>query len=181
MDIDAGLALVLQTSEEENCVLEITAVPLAQLLGSTLELIGTNINANPYRLGTKQAPLHVLVRHGAITFRNHPPLDFSHLRSWFDDDKDGQVEGVVWHCDGGTKLFKIHRHHLDLKWPLKAKTPRLLTWPVKVNVDVSKYSDNLDLNTVFGLLGGLRGVQFDSMIHIPLNAVLYEARPNENE
>ena len=48
VDRDAGAALVLRVSAENEDLLEITMVPLADLLEQTLELIGTNVNGNPY-------------------------------------------------------------------------------------------------------------------------------------
>lgn len=44
---EAGVALLLRPHTEPG-LLEISPVPLAELLEQTLELIGTNINANPY-------------------------------------------------------------------------------------------------------------------------------------
>ena len=131
-----------------------------------MELIGTNINGNPYQLGSKQAPLHVLVRHGTIPFQKSPPLDYNDLKTWISDDEEGKVEGVVWHCSDG-KLFKIHRHHLGLKWP--CESPRLQAWPVKINVDITKYSEEIDPTTVISVLGNLKNLQFESLSHIPLN------------
>lgn len=43
-----GIALVLKPHAADPGVLEISAVPLADLLEQTLELIGTHINGNPY-------------------------------------------------------------------------------------------------------------------------------------
>lgn len=42
------IALVLKAHPDEPGLLEITAVPLSDLLEQTLELIGTNVNGNPY-------------------------------------------------------------------------------------------------------------------------------------
>ena len=161
-----GLALVLQPLPDDEKVLQITAVPMADLVGCTMELIGTHINGNPYQLGSKQSPLHVLVRHGVIVFQKSPPLDYSDLKIWFNDDEEGKVEGVVWHCPDG-KLFKAHRHHLGLKWP--AESTRLQARPVKINVDISKYSEEIDPTTVFSVLDNLKNLQFQSLMHIPLN------------
>lgn len=43
-----GKALVLRPSADDADTLEIAAVPLGDLLEQTLELIGTNVNGNPY-------------------------------------------------------------------------------------------------------------------------------------
>ncbi|XP_054889858.1 uncharacterized protein C12orf29 homolog isoform X2 [Poeciliopsis prolifica] len=116
VDYELGVALVLKPCCDEDDLLEITALPLADLQGQTLELIGTNINGNPYGLGDKKQPIHCLVPHGSIPVRNPPPVDFQLLRSWFQENCEGRVEGIVWHCNDGT-LIKIHRHHLGLRWP----------------------------------------------------------------
>lgn len=49
VDSGIGAALVLRPSaDDEYDMLEVAAVPLADLLEQTLELIGTNVNGNPY-------------------------------------------------------------------------------------------------------------------------------------
>ncbi|MEQ2163568.1 hypothetical protein GOODEAATRI_031525 [Goodea atripinnis] len=48
VDYEVGAALVLQPSCDDEDMLEITAVPLADLQEQTLELIGTSVNGNPY-------------------------------------------------------------------------------------------------------------------------------------
>lgn len=48
VDHNTGKALVLRPSAEDSDSLEIAAVPLGDLLEQTLELIGTNVNGNPY-------------------------------------------------------------------------------------------------------------------------------------
>ncbi|KAM9377153.1 RNA ligase 1 [Pholidichthys leucotaenia] len=114
VDYKVRAALILRPCSED--MLEIAAVPLADLQEQTLELIGTNVNGNPYGLGSKKQPVHCLVSHGSIRLRNPPPVDFQLLRSWFQENPEGRVEGIVWHCNDGT-LVKIHRHHLGLWWP----------------------------------------------------------------
>ncbi|KAA0705141.1 hypothetical protein E1301_Tti023202 [Triplophysa tibetana] len=47
-DYPAGVALVLRVQEKDEGLLEIVSVPLADLMEQTLELIGTNVNGNPY-------------------------------------------------------------------------------------------------------------------------------------
>ncbi|XP_043979941.1 uncharacterized protein C12orf29 homolog isoform X1 [Gambusia affinis] len=117
VDYELGVALVLKPGcDDDDDLLEITALPLADLQEQTLELIGTNVNGNPYGLGSKKQPIHCLVPHGSIPVRNPPPVNFQLLRSWFQENCEGRVEGIVWHCNDGT-LIKIHRHHLGLRWP----------------------------------------------------------------
>lgn len=48
VNYELGIALVLRHNPDEPGLLEISAVPLSELLEQTLELIGTNINGNPY-------------------------------------------------------------------------------------------------------------------------------------
>lgn len=48
VDHNIGKALVLRPSADDADSLEIAAVPLGDLLEQTLELIGTNVNGNPY-------------------------------------------------------------------------------------------------------------------------------------
>lgn len=48
VDYDARAALVLRANGEDEALLEIASVPLTELMEQTLELIGTNVNGNPY-------------------------------------------------------------------------------------------------------------------------------------
>ncbi|XP_025737026.1 RNA ligase 1 isoform X2 [Callorhinus ursinus] len=111
------VALILQQHPDDPGLLEISAVPLSDLLEQTLELIGTNINGNPYGLGSKKYPLHLLIPHGAFQIRNLPTLKHNDLLSWFEGCREGKIEGIVWHCNDGC-LIKVHRHHLGLCWPI---------------------------------------------------------------
>ena len=126
---DPGVALVLQP--QNNCSgLEITLRQLSELESCTLELIGTNINANPYHLGSRQHPIHFLVRHGILQINDYLHTPES-LMEWF-DTAAGAVEGIVWHCVD-ERMFKLHRHHLGIKWPIER--PRLIMLPVVVNLE----------------------------------------------
>lgn len=60
VDYEVGAALVLGPSADDEDVLEIAAVPLADLLEQTLELIGTNVNGNPYGNVRLHCPLMVV-------------------------------------------------------------------------------------------------------------------------
>ncbi|KAM3869897.1 RNA ligase 1 [Diretmus argenteus] len=156
VDYDAGVALVLRPHAESEDMLEIATVSLADLLEQTLELIGTNVNGNPYGMGSKKHPVHVLVSHGSVRIRNPTPVDFQQLSSWFQESPEGRVEGIVWHCNDGT-LVKVHRHHLGLRWP-DGETS-LGTRPVVINVDgtVDEYdTDSKDPFTSFSRLNGRR-------------------------
>ncbi len=147
--------------------LEITAVPLAALNDTTLELIGTHVNGNPYRLGSKQQPIHCLVRHGSIPFTTPPPLNFDSLRTWFDKHVEGRVEGIVWHCSDGS-LYKVHRHHLGLKWPVTDL--HILSLPVQITVDPAYYELDTEAGkrSLFGLFGKMDKQDFESIASIDL-------------
>lgn len=106
VDYESEIALVLRHHPDDPGLLEISAVPLSDLLEQTLELIGTNINGNPYGLGSKKHPLHLLIPHGAFQIRNLPTLKHSDLLSWFDGCREGKIEGIVWHCNDGC-LIKV--------------------------------------------------------------------------
>ncbi|KAM6973195.1 RNA ligase 1 [Aplochiton taeniatus] len=154
VDYDEGVALVLRPTTDDEDQLEITTVPLSNLLEKTLELIGTNINGNPYGMGSKKHPVHTLVAHGSVPIRNPPPVDHHQLCSWFLDSKEGQVEGIVWHCNDGT-LVKLHRHHLGLKWP--DGDTFLNTRPIVIHVDGTVDEERIiskDLFTAFSRLNG---------------------------
>lgn len=47
--LNAGVALVLSQPKADNNCLHVSLMPLGELCGRTLELIGTNVNGNPYR------------------------------------------------------------------------------------------------------------------------------------
>ena len=144
IDEVTNTAFVLRQCDAET--LELVSVSLESLCDSTLELIGTNVNGNPYKLGSKQQPLHLLVPHGSIQFSSPPPLEFDAMREWLDSSEDGAVEGAVWHCDSGA-LYKIHRHHFGLEWPID--NLRLNNMKVRINVDVQLIkSDNRHLEAV---------------------------------
>ncbi|CAB1322783.1 unnamed protein product [Coregonus sp. 'balchen'] len=160
VDYDAGVALVLRPSAENEDLLEITMIPLADLLEQTLELIGTNVNGNPYGMGSKKQPVHVLVAHGSVRIRNPPPVDYQQLCSWFQDNQEGRVEGIVWHCNDGT-LVKLHRHHLGLRWPdgdtiLNAR-------PVVVHVDGTIREYDITSKDLFTSLSQLNGHRFSRL------------------
>ena len=74
MNYEFGIALVLRHHPDDPGVLEISVAPLSDLLEQTLEPIGTNINGNPYGLGSKKYPLHILTPHGAFQVGNLPTL-----------------------------------------------------------------------------------------------------------
>uniref|UniRef100_A0A8C5QP51 RNA ligase 1 n=1 Tax=Leptobrachium leishanense TaxID=445787 RepID=A0A8C5QP51_9ANUR len=159
VNYEAGVALVLKPREEESGSLEVCTVYLADLLEQTLELVGTNINGNPYGIGNKKHPLHFLIPHGVFELKDLPALNQHSLVSWF-SSQEGQVEGIVWHCRDGS-LIKLHRHHLGLCWPLPD------TWlnskPVRVNVDLCKYECDFASSFLFSQLSKKDKLQFDRL------------------
>uniref|UniRef100_A0A8B9J4H1 RNA ligase 1 n=1 Tax=Astyanax mexicanus TaxID=7994 RepID=A0A8B9J4H1_ASTMX len=172
VNYDTGLALVLRPHPEDEGLLEIASVPLSELLEQTLELIGTNINGNPYGLGSKKHPVHVLVPHGILQVRNAPPVEYQQLHSWFQESHEGCVEGIVWHCNDGT-LIKVHRHHLGLKWP--DGDTFLNSRPVVVHVDRRAYGPESlsdSHNDLFSTLSSLSGQLFHSIRDIQFQADL---------
>ncbi|XP_029290188.1 RNA ligase 1 isoform X3 [Cottoperca gobio] len=166
LDRDVVAALVLRPSGDDEDGLEVAAVPLADLLEQTLELIGTNVNGNPYALGSKKQPVHCLVSHGSVRIRNPPPVDFQQLCSWFQESPAGRVEGIVWHCSDGS-LVKVHRHHLALRWPDGETCLGERPVVVRVGGASDEYSGSQDLFASFSRLNGHRfsrlpDIQFDS-------------------
>lgn len=133
VDLENGVALVLRESQGSE-VLFLEAIPLSDLEGKTAELIGTNINGNPYGIGSKKNPLHMLVVHGSISIRNPPNIDSTALREWF--QTAGDIEGIVWHC-ANKSLFKLHRNHIGLPWPISE--PALAKRRVEILVDTGAY------------------------------------------
>uniref|UniRef100_H2ZF46 RNA ligase 1 n=1 Tax=Ciona savignyi TaxID=51511 RepID=H2ZF46_CIOSA len=117
-----------------NGGLKITTVHMSELEGKTLELIGTHVNGNPYGLGSKQSPFHILVEHGQILVNNPPVIDYDDIKDWLNDK--APIEGIVWHCEDGN-MFKIHRHHLGLEWPCDVTTPLLCQMPVTIEIEDS--------------------------------------------
>lgn len=172
VNYEAGLALVLRPHPEDEGLLEIASFPLSELMEQTLELIGTNINGNPYGLGSKKHPVHVLVPHGTLQVRNAPPVEYQQLYSWFQECHEGCVEGIVWHCNDGT-LIKVHRHHLGLKWP--DGDTFLNSRPVVVHVDRSEYDPESLSDSprdLFCSLSSLNGQLFNSIRDIQFHADL---------
>ncbi|KAM7114689.1 RNA ligase 1 isoform 2-T2 [Molossus nigricans] len=159
------IALVLKHHPDDPNLLEISAVPLSDLLEQTLELIGTNINGNPYGLGSKKHPLHLLIPHGAFQIRNLPTLKHSDLLSWFEGCREGKIEGIVWHCSDGC-LIKVHRHHLGLCWPI-ADT-YLNSKPVVINMNLNKYH-SFDTKCLFNHFSKIDHQKFSRLKDITLD------------
>ncbi|XP_038612779.1 uncharacterized protein C12orf29 homolog [Tachyglossus aculeatus] len=159
-------ALVLNCHAGDPGLLEISAVPLSDLLEQTLELIGTNINANPYGLGSKKHPVHLLVPHGAFKIKSQPSLKHSDLLTWFESCREGKIEGIVWHCSDG-RLIKVHRHHLGLRWPIP--DTYMNSQPVVINISSAKYGCDSDSKCLFNRFSKLDSQKFGSLRDIKLD------------
>lgn len=161
VDLDSGKILVLRNSRSEDPHLEIAMVSISDYDGCTMELIGTNINGNPYKLGSKDKPIHLFVPHGEIGFQFKPPISMTELGEWF-ETAEGQVEGIVWQMDNG-EMFKCHRHHLGLKWPVE--NLKLTSVPVKINIDLSAIDEENE-NSLFSKLLDTNGKLFSSISEV---------------
>lgn len=160
VDLKLGLVLVLKYNlNNEEPMLEIAMEKLSKYLGKTMELIGTNINGNPYKLGSKENPVHLLVPHGEINLNSVPPLDFAKLAAWF-ESAEGQVEGIVWLTQTGD-MYKCNRHHLGLKWPVG--NLRLNSLPVKINIDLSSVDFTCEENSLLKILGEKNEMVYNSL------------------
>ncbi|KAK3727699.1 hypothetical protein RRG08_032656 [Elysia crispata] len=174
VSIEDGLALVLRESKDHIGELVLKAQPLSDLVGQTCELVGSNINGNPYGLGNKKNPMHFLVPHGSMSIACPSPDDQEALLTWLNGETSvSGVEGIVWHCTNG-ELYKLHRHHLNLSWPIK--DPRLSQQPVRVEVELTDTSRNKanedsarQLDDLFTALHSLNGQVFDSLRHLHKN------------
>lgn len=163
VDLQSGIALQLKETQEKQ--LEICLVSLADIVGHTAELIGTFVNANPYGLGSKKLPFHLLVVHGSIKATYTGPIIHTELMSWFTSELNGAVEGIVWHCPDGA-LFKLHRFHLSTQLPWPIPEPSLSTRRnVTVNLDVDLYSQLNQKDGVFKHLLENNGMTFPSLHH----------------
>ncbi|XP_052825153.1 uncharacterized protein C12orf29 homolog [Octopus bimaculoides] len=169
VNLKQGTALLLK--ETENTALKICLVPLKDILNHTAELIGTSVNGNPYGLGSKKFPFHILIVHGSIKVSYTSEMKRENFLSWMKSDPNGAVEGIVWHCDDGA-LFKLHRFHLctSLPWPLpKPALSNLRPVSIDLNVDLLDESDRE--NNMLNRLLEYNGHTFSSLIE--MNTALF--------
>ncbi|XP_050409791.2 uncharacterized protein C12orf29 homolog [Patella vulgata] len=153
VDLQQGLAVVLRETDD-NKELVIDCVLLETLLGHTAELIGTMVNGNPYGIGSKQCPVHILVIHGSIPIYNLPSITRSNIQEWFLNNDNSKLEGIVWHFPTG-QLYKLHRNHLGLEWPIGDLV--LSKRPVSVSHNFSKYEFTDDKKTQFYFFSNIVG------------------------
>lgn len=165
VNLNDGVGLFLKNSPADNNHIIIQLEKLENYCGKTFELIGTHVNGNPYKLGCKKNPIHVLVQHGEFRLDTFPcfetGLTHAILKSWFDEQINGHLEGIVWHSSGG-KMFKLHRHHLDLKWPVDDL--RIFSFPVKIDMSIYEATQhNHNRNTMFDKLKIVDGKTFENI------------------
>jgi len=156
-----GLFLYDKNGSQGPALIEIDR--LEKHCGKTFELIGTHVNGNPYKLGCKKNPIHLLVQHGEFLVDSFPIMenDTSHtkLETWFMEEKSGHLEGLVWHANDG-QMFKLHRHHLNLKWPLDD----LRIFNRSIFIDLHQYEANSHhRNVLFEKLKTIDGMTFDGI------------------
>ncbi|KAG8439536.1 hypothetical protein GDO86_005658 [Hymenochirus boettgeri] len=168
VNYEAGVAIILKPHKDNLEGLEICLVQLSELLEQTVELIGTNINGNPYGIGSKKHPIHLLIPHGIFHIKDLPLIQHNSLVSWFGGCPEGKVEGIVWHCRNGS-LIKLHRHHLGLCWPIP--DPFLNSKPVTITVDLSKYECDCTSDSLLNKLSKKTTQIFDSLKDIVLEDV----------
>jgi len=108
--------MVLDASRGFND-LQYKEVLTTSLNGLSVEVVGPNFQKNPHNLA-----MHCVTLHGDILLNNFPDLTQSdsdllqRIKDWFDSSDQGPfLEGVVIHLDDGS-MFKLHRHHLGMKW-----------------------------------------------------------------
>lgn len=161
VDLRSGIALQLKETEEGQLV--ICLVSLADIVGHTAELIGTFVNANPYGLGSKKFPLHLLVVHGSIKATYKGSIIRKDLISWLTTEPNGAVEGIVWHCHDG-RLFKLHRFHVSTTLPWPIPEPALSTQrSVAISLNADLYSQMDRKENVLQCLIDHNGYMFASL------------------
>lgn len=175
VDLNRGEALVLTDQKVEGDSLKLQLIKLADYVGKTFELIGTHVNANPYGIGCKQTPVHCLIQHGEFTMNqelivNNDEMNRETLVKFFESDPRGRIEGIVWHgCNGN--MYKLHRCHLDLPWPVK----QLRTSLKSVSVDMVDYNDeSCYKNKLFSLLKHVHGQTYDKLTDILIPSITTE-------
>lgn len=120
---------ILAPSTEENRLVY-REIDISELEGHTVEVLGPKFQNNPQKL-----TMHCVIRHGDIVLKDFPTLEkyvsdeifdsdpLTDIKKWFAESPQAPfIEGVVIHFESG-KLFKIHRHHLDMDWVANNNPP----------------------------------------------------------
>jgi hypothetical protein len=127
------------TSNDDCTGLIYKEIDTSSLNGCSIEVVGPNWNKNPH--GIK---IHCVMRHGEIILDNFPDLTkyinpnidikmqtdqtvslnlLQDIKDWFHTNDQGSfLEGVVLHFDNGL-MYKLHRHHLSMKWGNTEENP----------------------------------------------------------
>lgn len=84
---------------------------IANLNEMSVELIGPKFQNNPHNVTH-----HCIVIHGSIVIDDFPNFMIDTIKEWMvTNPKGNYIEGIVIHFENGAK-YKLHRHHLDMKW-----------------------------------------------------------------
>jgi len=129
--LDATKIMTLSLNSMRNG-LEYREVDISSLEGLSVEVMGPKIQSNQHNL-----KLHCVMEHGLVELNTFPDLNkyidqdpnkyidnvatiLNDVKEWFKNDEQGKFfEGCVLHFANG-KMFKLHRHHLDLEWEMKS-------------------------------------------------------------
>jgi hypothetical protein len=111
-----------------------------KLQNRTVELIGSKVNGNPYLFPSDEKQ-HFLVGHGSVELPLSQLSQFTsnvndlrtvqvdQLIHWFKDIDNiySRIEGIVWHVfdeqENIVGIFKVHRNHMGLGWPIPNISP----------------------------------------------------------
>lgn len=116
-------------------------------------------------LGDKQHPIHILTEHGCIPVQGLSEISYERIRNWFESCKYSRVEGVVWHLPEG-RMFKLHRHHLKLRWPLPDdELPLLSTLTTRI-ICKTENSANYPPKSMFHVFNKFDRQHFDKLCDI---------------
>lgn len=113
--------------------MEYKDIDINTLENQSVEFMGPKINGNPHKLQK-----HCIVPHGCIELKSFPDLTqfideetlqtkpgaLDAIKKWFNDDPLAPfAEGVVIHLPESGRLYKLHRHHLDMPWDHESTIP----------------------------------------------------------
>ena len=113
---------IIDLNEEQNGLIY-KEVDTASLNGQSIEIMGPRFQKNPHKL-----KMHCAMRHGLVQIKDFPNLIdnadiLQDIKNWFSTSEHGPfAEGIVLHLDDGS-MFKLHRHHLDMKWDVDSILP----------------------------------------------------------
>lgn len=99
----------------DNGKMRFDFIDVDKLNGLSVELIGPKFQNNPHNVMH-----HCVVIHGSIVLTDFPLLTSTTSKNeiyhWMTTSEKAKfIEGIVVHFENGEK-YKLHRHHLDMKW-----------------------------------------------------------------